>query len=439
VAAIIAPHAGYVFSGGVAASAFNQIPEGLKYDRIFLIGSSHRSAFNGASVYSGGAYITPLGRVEVDEEVAQQLASRSPVFSTDPQPHLDEHSLEVQLPFLQYHLQNTFKLVPIVIGSVDKDGVARVAESLKPWFRSGDLFVISSDFSHYPGYDEANDVDERTARAIMKNDPQELLQTLVENNKLDIDGLATSLCGWTSVLTLLFLTGSKDNFRYVDVAYRNSGDSGFGDKNRVVGYHGMAVFRANESGNKSEKAYSDSEFSLKEEEKDRLLKRSRHVLEALANDQKPERPGKYLSDSVEAHLGAFVSLYRDGKLRGCIGNLESELPLWKVIDQMTWSAAMNDSRFSPVTSDEVDELSIEVSVLSPLRKISDISEIEPGKHGIIVKKGGRSGTFLPQVASKTGWGREELLGHCARDKAGLDWNGWKDADIFIYEALVFGE
>jgi hypothetical protein len=106
---------------------------------------------------------------------------------------------------------------------------------------------------------------------------------------------------------------------------------------------------------------------------------------------------------------------------------------------MTAAAALSDSRFLPVTPDEVDEITIEISVLTPLRKIKDISEIIPGKHGIVVQKGGRSGTFLPQVAQKTGWGVEELLGYCARDKAGLGWDGWKDADIYVYEALVFGE
>lgn len=246
VAAVIAPHAGYVFSGGVAASAFNQISPDAKYDRVFLIGSSHRKAFEGASVYTQGDYITPLGKVEVDQEVARHLVESSSVVSDDPSPHKEEHSLEVQLPFLQHHLKHPFKLVPIVVGPHDASSPSDLAHLLDPWFKPGNLFVISTDFSHYPPYEKAREVDSLTAKAILSNDPSELNRRLERNKFQNIEGLATSLCGWTSVLTLMHLTKDKDDLEYVDVEYKNAGDSRMGDKDKVVGYHAISVFRENE-------------------------------------------------------------------------------------------------------------------------------------------------------------------------------------------------
>lgn len=433
VAALIVPHAGYIYSGGVAASGFNQIPENAEYENVFLIGSSHRMAFNGASVYTKGDYLTPLGRVEVNRELAEKLVESSSVISDYTAPHIEEHSLEVELPFLQYHLKKPFRLIPIIMGPQDASGARKTAEVLKPYFKPDNLFVISTDFSHYPEYEDAKEVDKKTAEAILKNEPRLLLKTLEENRKLGIEGLATSLCGWTSVLTLLYLTEDNNNLDFCHIEYKNSGDARYGDASRVVGYNAIAVFRKKETKN------DDNGFSLNEDEKEWLLKRARQTLNLVVRGESPGEPEGEISGTLKIGAGAFVSIYKDGKLRGCIGNFGSSAPLWKVVDRMTASAALNDSRFLPVTPDEVDEITIEISVLTPMKKIDDISEIIPGKHGIVVEKDGRSGTFLPQVARKTGWGLEELLGHCARDKAGLGWEGWKDADIYVYEALVFRE
>ena len=133
-----------------------------------------------------------------------------------------------------------------------------------------------------------------------------------------------------------------------------------------------------------------------------------------------------------------MSIYVDGNLRGCIGNFGSDQILNDLVQNMAVSAA-NDYRFNNIDLEELDKMKLEISVLSPLKKIRDIEEIEPGKHGIYIRKDMNSGTFLPQVAAKTGWDRKELLGHCARDKAGLGWDGWRDAEIFTYEACVFSD
>ncbi|MCD6598927.1 MAG: AmmeMemoRadiSam system protein A, partial [Bacteroidales bacterium] len=146
------------------------------------------------------------------------------------------------------------------------------------------------------------------------------------------------------------------------------------------------------------------------------------------------------SKTLLAPAGAFVTLHTaEGQLRGCIGRFQPEAPLYKVVKEMAVSAALNDYRFSPLKSAEIPSVDIEISVLTPLKKIQSIDELELGKDGIYIKKDSRSGTFLPQVAESTGWSKEEFLGHCSRDKAGLGWDGWKDARLYTYQAIIFSE
>lgn len=433
IAAIIVPHAGYVYSGKIAASGFNQIPEDAKIERVFLIGSSHRVAFDGAAVYMEGDFLTPLGAVEVDTEVAGELIDRNLGIFSDPEIHAGEHSLEVQVPFLQFHLKHPFKLVPLLVGPHDASVTPRIAKSLEKWFTSGNLFVISTDFSHYPSYEKARQVDAFTAEAVLKNNPDELLSVLERNRKLNVEGLSTSMCGWSSVLTLLNITRQVGGIRWVEVDSGNSGDVSVGDKERVVGYRAMAVYRLA----KTKKEVAG--FSLDKREKLWLIDRAHQALKLAVKGRAIKKPENLNSENLSMTTGAFVSLYNKGELRGCIGSFGEDEPLWKVVDRMTAAASLHDSRFDPVSEDELNEIEIEISVLTPRRKVAHVHEIVPGKHGIFVEKNGRSGTFLPQVANKTGWNLEELLGHCARDKAGLGWDGWKNANIFVYEALVFGD
>jgi AmmeMemoRadiSam system protein A len=155
--------------------------------------------------------------------------------------------------------------------------------------------------------------------------------------------------------------------------------------------------------------------------------------------QTPEINTSGFTPNLFENAGAFVTLNEDGQLRGCIGRFNPNEPLYKVVQDMTISSSTRDYRFTPVTPPEINKIKIEISVLTPMKKIENIKEIELGKHGIYIKKGFQSGTFLPQVADKTGWTVEEFLGHCAQDKANLGWDGWKDAEIFTYEAIIFGE
>lgn len=435
IQAVISPHAGYVFSGGVAASAFNQIDPDKTYDNIFIIGSSHQASFMGASVYNKGDYLTPLGKVPVNLQLANELIKASPVFSFVREADLGEHSLEVQVPFLQYHMKKAFRIVPIVIGSQSKESCQKIAQALKPYFNEKNLFVISTDFSHYPKYEEAKSADKATCDAIIKNDPNALLSFLDDYEKKNIPNLATNLCGWTSVLTLLYITSGDAGIQYTPLYYQNSGDSKYGDHAQCVGYWAIAV-----SHKAVAPAKGTQEFSFSEQDKKTLLSIARNTIVVYINERKiPEVDDKNFSPNLKMHAGAFVTLKENGELRGCIGRFTADIPLWKVVQQMAVASATEDSRFLPVTAREVPKLEIEISVLSPMKKICSADEIVLGKHGIYIKKGYASGTFLPQVATETGWNKEEFLGHCSRDKAGLSWDGWKTAEVYTYEACVFGE
>lgn len=435
--ALIVPHAGYVFSGEVAAWGFKQLDKNKEFENIFVIGSSHRAYFEGASIYNKGNYVTPLGEVKVNIELANKLINEYDVFDYQPQAHNAEHSLEVELPFLQYHLKKDFRIVPIVLGTQSKAKCEKIAKALQPFFNTNNLFVISTDFSHYPKYSDAIEIDKQTMQAIISKKPENLIHSINENKKKDIPNLATSLCGWTSVLTLLNIIENDQSISAVPVKYMNSGDCLQGERNRVVGYYSILFTKKKD---KSDMKTQNNDFSLSTTDKKQLLNIARETIKAhVADKELPELKPENYSDVLKKNCGAFVTLHKDGKLRGCIGRFYAEEPLYKVVQEVAISSAVKDTRFTPVTTDEVDELEIEISVLTPMKKIESTDEIELGKHGIYIKKGYMGGTFLPQVATETGWNKEEFLGHCSRDKAGIGWFGWKEADVYIYEAKVFSE
>jgi AmmeMemoRadiSam system protein B/AmmeMemoRadiSam system protein A len=433
IRAIIVPHAGYVFSGEAAASAFAKLDPGREYSRIFVIGTSHHIMMNGASIYNRGNYRTPLGEVEVDIELAKQLTENSKLFKFNPAAHDREHSLEVQLPFLQYHLKKPFKIVPIIISTQTATTCQKIADALKPYFTADNLFVISSDFSHYPNYADAVKTDKITGDAIASNSPEMFAETINNNAQKNVPGLATSCCGWSSVLTLLCITSETPGIDIQHVKYMNSGDTKYGDNQRVVGYHSFVITMTNSSA-------ENNNFILSPDDKKLLLNLARETIASrLNNKDLPEQNEARFSEATKTQCGAFVTLTKNDKLRGCIGRFVATEPLYKVVQEMALSAALEDRRFSPVKLNEMDEIEIEISVLTPLKPIRTIDEFELGKQGIYMIKNGRSGTFLPQVAHETHWTKEEFLGHCARDKAGIGWDGWKHAQLFTYEALVFSE
>jgi len=439
VRAIIVPHAGYIFSGKTAGTAFGYISADADYDRIFLIGTSHNFAFEGAAVYAAGDFLTPLGKVTVDCETGKKLTGSSVYLLTKEEAHIPEHSLEVQLPFIQYHFKKKIPIVPILIGTNNTVALKSIAKTLQPWFTERNLFIISSDFSHYPSYEDASRVDRTTMEAILSGDPDNFLKTVKKLQSEGTDGLATAMCGWSSCMVLMYMTSGNKDLIYKHLDYTNSGDSPMGDKDRVVGYHALAI-QNSKTPEKHAAVASEPGFSLADQEKKTLLHIAREAIKSsLFKTQPATVDPKLITPTLKEPLGAFVTLTIDGQLRGCVGRFMPDEPLYKIVESMAVSAAFHDSRFSILTTAEYPEIEIEISVLGPLRKIDDISEIIIGKHGLYIKKGIYSGTLLPQVPGDRGWSVEEFLGYTSRDKAGIGWTGWKDADIYVYEAIVFDE
>ena len=435
VRAIISPHAGYMFSGKIAASAFSAIPKNAIYKNIFIIGSSHVMYFNGASVYNCGDYITPLGKVPVNKEIANKLIKNNKVFNFPINAHLQEHSIENQLPFIQYYFKEMPTIVPVIIGTDDENTVKKIAEALRPWFTPENLFIISSDFSHYPAYKDAIENDSLTAMSIVSGSPKTFLNTLSNNTSKQIPGLVTSMCGWTSGLTLLYLVEGNNKLEIKLIDYCNSGDSPNAGKDEVVGYN--AIIMIDKKQDAATVRETKNSFSFTDTEKKQLFAIAKSSIQAKLNDNKNiVLDEKSFPENLKNPMGAFVTLKINGDLRGCIGRFISSEPLYKVVQESAISSAFEDPRFNPLTKDEYKKTTIEITVLGPLKKINNINEIILGKHGIYIKKNNRAGTMLPQVATENGWTVEEFLGFTSRDKAGLGWDGWKDAEIFIYEGVV---
>ncbi len=453
VQAVIVPHAGYVFSGATAASAFSCIDPSAQYEHIFLLGPSHHVWLDKASVGVGyEAYNTPLGNVKVDAELGGQIIASNSVFTFEERAHNKEHCLEVQLPLLQYRFKEMPPIVPIVIATQSWQKLEQIAEALLPYFNERNLFVISSDFSHYPSYKDAQKVDGATGEAIMTGSVLKFVEALEKNESLGIRNLDTSACGEAAIAVLLMMTEDSKGIQIHHVRYCNSGDSQYGGHDRVVGYHAFAFTReekgarvptvpAFEEGEKpstSEKAPTvaeDSGFTLTDADKAALKEIARESirLSFFGRNYKPEN----LSPTLKQKCGAFVSLHKHGRLRGCIGHFGEDHMLGEIVAQMARAAAFEDPRFDSVRQSELEDIDIEISVLTPMRRIKSLDEFVLGKHGIYIRKGWRSGTYLPQVADEVNWSKEEFVSHCAAEKAGIGWNGWKDAELYVYEAIVF--
>ncbi len=314
----------------------------------------------------------------------------------------------------------------------------KIAEALRPWFTPENLFVISSDFSHYPDYNDAVENDHRTAMSIESSNPNTFLRTLSNNAAKQIPGLVTSMCGWTSGLALLDLTEGNPDLEIKLIDYSNSGDSQGAGKDEVVGYNAIVIVDKKQKTEVSQG--SENSFSFTKEEKKQLFAIARNSIESMLFQNKNYViDEKSISENLHKPMGAFVTLKEDGALRGCIGRFISSEPLFKVVQESAVSSAFEDPRFSPLTKNEFKNTDIEITVLGPLKKINNINEIVLGKDGIYIKKGQRSGTMLPQVATENGWTVEQFLGYTSRDKAGLGWDGWKDAELFIYEGVVLDE
>jgi AmmeMemoRadiSam system protein A len=431
--ALVCPHAGYEFSGQTAAIAYKLLA-GRDVQTVVVMGPSHYALFQGACIPNADAYQTPLGLVPISAK-AKALASVAP-FVLEPQcmvqrpgwwqqapkaapetgqdtPETWEHSVEVQVPFLQRTLKS-FEIVPVVIGEPDP---ARVAKALANIVDDKTIIVASSDLSHYHTYQTAKGLDDRCVKAICD---------------LDVDSMAEQeACGKVPILALLHLARQK-GWKAQLLDYRNSGDV-TGDKDRVVGYAAVAF-------------YAPVPEKLPAAERKFLLDLARKTLASVtAGGDVPQVAEKDVPPKLAEKQACFVTLTKEGTLRGCIGHLMAMEPLHQAVADNARNAALRDPRFPPVQPGELDKIKIEISVLTepqPLAFSSPddlLSKLRPNEDGVLLHIGPRSATFLPQVWAQVP-DKVKFLEHLS-EKAGCEPSAWrgKDVTVSIYQVECFEE
>ena len=420
--AIVAPHAGYAFSGQVAADAWRQA-EGQRTELVVILGTNHTTAgFRRVALYPGDGFRTPLGIVPVDREAALELLRVDPDVVEDALPHAREHSVEVQLPFAQV-LFPAARILPLVIGTPDPAMCQRLGAALaKVLHGRRALLVASSDLSHYPSASDASATDRRVLGAVVAMDAEAVRTTIAAEMARGVPGLVTCACGEGPILAAIAAARALGANRATLIRQASSADVPGGDRDRVVGY-GALAFAAGELDDGARAA---------------LLSRAREAIAGhLAKGHLPGPHGP--SPGPSLRRGAFVTLTRRGELRGCIGRLWGGEPLEETVAAMAVEAAVHDDRFPPVTLAELGALRIEISVLSSPRPVAGAAEVVPGRDGVVLDKGGRRAVFLPQVAAEQGWGREEMLDHLCQ-KAWLPAGCWRDgASLSVFQAEVFAE
>jgi AmmeMemoRadiSam system protein B/AmmeMemoRadiSam system protein A len=426
---LVSPHAGYMYSGLVAAHAF-RIVEGMKFDAVVVVAPSHRVPLRGASVYDRGGYETPLGVLPIEKELCQKLQNESGLVQSAPQAHTHEHSLEVQLPFLQEVL-GKFSIVPVIMGSQDFRTCEGVGQAIGRAVKGKRvLLVASTDLSHYHPYDTAVRLDHLILDAIRTFDAQRLSR--------DLESGKGEACGGGAVIAVMVAAKDLGANRAKVLKYMNSGDV-TGDRSGVVGYAAAVFFR--NSGTPMEKETERKKagisLGLTDEEKKILRQIAQSAIERRLKGEKPSKI-EVMGEHLRENRGAFVSLHKHGQLRGCIGTIQPSRPLYQIVEEMAVAAAFEDTRFSPLAGSELKGLDLEISVLTPLHRLHDINEIEIGKHGLYIKKGFYSGLLLPQVATEYKWDRMTFLEETCR-KAGLPRNAWKEkgTEIYMFSADIF--
>jgi MEMO1 family protein len=415
---LVVPHAGYVYSGPVAAQAYVLLaPWRGHIRRVLLLGPTHRVAVRGLALPDVCAFVTPLGRVELDPDVLSQLRGLSQV-RVNGEAHAQEHSLEVQLPFLQRAL-GTFTLVPLAVGEASAVQVAQVLERL--WGGDETLVVISTDLSHYLSHAQAQARDRATVQRILQLDPA-------------IDH--AQACGATPLGGALLAARAHALVpRLLDL--RNSGDTA-GDRARVVGYCAIAFeARPGTAGEFDDAGAADDDPVLAHA----LLSRARNAIAralALPTTAEPGHP------ALDAPGATFVTLRLDGELRGCVGSLSAERAVADDVRVHALAAAFRDSRFEPLGVEEFAELDIEVSLLGPTQPVAASTEAEahdalrPGIDGVLLEWRGRSATFLPQVWDQLPLPAEFLA--ALKRKAGLAADFWhQDLRLSRYRVRKFAQ
>lgn len=405
--ALISPHAGYRYSGQVAAYGYKQL-QNRDIKKIILIGQSHHEAFRGASIYAAGLFKTPLGNVKIDEDFSRKLLNEKAEIKFYPQAFAKEHSLEVQLPFLQAVL-GEFTIVPVLIGSPTRSTYDHIVSELTDMIDEKTLIIASTDLSHYHGYQQATDMDRRLISAIERLSIQNAAELLAEGK--------SEMCGSFPVMIAIEVAKRHGANVGALFTYANSGDV-TGERERVVGYASMGLFQ---------NPYT-------EDEKEQLLRIARdaiteHVTKGRTMTLEIKNP------KLNADGAVFVTIKKKGSLRGCIGHVQAVMPLYQSVIKNAIAASSSDPRFPLLKEEDLHDIEVEISILSPLIKVKDVKDIKIGTHGLFIRKGHQSGLLLPQVPVEQGWDRDAFLKNiCA--KAGLPEYAWKDAELQTFTAEI---
>ena len=438
IVAVVAPHAGYAYSGPTAAAAYRAVRGGA-FDAVVVLSPSHREAFEGASVFACGNYRTPLGVVPVEEDLARGILGRAPgAFASDAGHRVDppspfgpsgirgEHAVEVQLPFLQETVP-CLRIVPIVMSGAGLELCRGLGNAIADAAQGRNVLVVaSSDLYHGHSYEDCLRTDEKTLDRIEAFDPEAFERGVGRHD--------CQACGSAPITTAMIAARRMGADRAVVVARTNSGDQTGVRGGYVVGY-GAALFYRSASGFREEAGQAP----LTAVEREHLLHIARSAVREAVHGR-PLPPLGDLSAALLAPRGAFVTLTRHGELRGCIGQVQPHSPLAEAVQQMAVAAALRDPRFQPVLPKELPEVEVEISALGPPQRIHRPEQIRVGRHGLIVHHPDGQGLLLPQVAVERGWDRETFLAQTCR-KAGLPGDAWKkpQTEIHTFSAEVFGE
>lgn len=407
--ALVAPHAGYIYSGQTAAYAYaSLLPIRDQINRIVLLGPAHRVYVKGLALSSATHFATPLGNIPIDQSAVDMLRDYPQVCISD-EAHAQEHSLEVHLPFLQMLLKQ-FTLVPLVVGDASPEQVAEILELF--WDAPGTFIIISSDLSHYHDYDSARKIDSETTQAI-------------ENLQLEKIGPQRA-CGCRPLNGLLLMARQK-GLAAQTLDTRNSGDTA-GNKDRVVGYG----------------AWSFSQKSqLTEAEQQQLLEIARNsIRHGLEHGKALKINSKDYSGTLQQQQASFVTLKLNNQLRGCIGSTSPVSDLVTGISENAWSAAFRDPRFEPLRADEFDKIHISLSLLTPNTPLKFhneaelLSKLRQDIDGLIIEKDGKRATFLPSVWESLN-NKRSFLQHL-KQKAGIGLDQCPDR-AWVYQAIYLEE
>jgi len=436
--ALVVPHAGYVFSGQIAADAWRQA-QPFDYDTVVLLGPNHTEAFDGIALYRGRGFRTPLGVAALDTALAATLVKADDDVTWRDSVHAKEHAIEVQLPFVQ-RLYPDARILPIVVATRDPARLERLGETIARLVADRRALVVaSSDLSHYPAVADAERIDRATLDAVATFDPDTVRRVVDAAPRSGAAEVVTGACGEAPILAAMAAARAMGATRARVVSYASSADSPAGDPARVVGYGAVAIDAGGTAAPGLDGAErADTDDALTADDRRELLSYARETIDRfvttgtapLSRDTAPR---------LLRRQGVFVTIKKDGQLRGCVGRLVPNGPLHWLVGAVALEAAMADPRFRPVRPSELGRLEIEVSLLTTPRQVAGPDDLVPGRDGVVLVKDGKSAVFLPEVASDEGWARDQWLNELAV-KAGLTPDAWRDgAMLFAFRAEVVRE